>query len=326
MGQRLEIPNPVIGHLSELIASTTGSLMDKIFLCAGVDPQHGSSKRDRATQTLRRINIEVNKHPNPIETLEELLSETLEVIPRQRFGESEQWTAVIRALERTGLQACDPGYSDAFIAKIIDSDTVSMTTKRPTSNATNSSISHENGESMKIFISHSSQDQHLAAGLIRMLLDCTDLSKNDIRCTSVPGYEYEGGKNWSEAIRQEVEQCEVFIGLVTENALKSSMTMFELGARWMIGKSLIPCVLHQQDIPNAPKVLKDLHTIVMSIEHNVMNFIDTICQTTGCNQSKMPLVQGGISEFTKVVSASMQDSPDRAGSGFTDNEDRMRLY
>jgi hypothetical protein len=93
---------------------------------------------------------------------------------------------------------------------------------------------------LKVFISHSSSDVALAKVLIALLRSALRLSTEEIRCTSLPGYNLPGGVETDEHIRQEVLTTPVFIGLITESGLASAYVLFELGARWGANQPLIP--------------------------------------------------------------------------------------
>jgi hypothetical protein len=87
-------------------------------------------------------------------------------------------------------------------------------------------------EELLVFISHSSQDEALAAALIDLLRASIGLLASQIRCSSVDGYRLPVGVNSEEKLRQEVSAAPVVVGLLTPNSLASYFVMFELGARW----------------------------------------------------------------------------------------------
>src|ERR687896_226632 len=93
---------------------------------------------------------------------------------------------------------------------------------------------------MRLFISHSSHDRDLAEAVIDLLRNAMPLASQDIRCTSVDGYRLPAGANTSEQLRFEVSNAEAFIGIISLASLQSAYVIFELGARWGIGKHLVP--------------------------------------------------------------------------------------
>jgi len=94
--------------------------------------------------------------------------------------------------------------------------------------------------SIRIFISHSSEDKELAAAVIGLLQSALALPATSIRCTSVDGYGLPAGTDTAYEIRQEVLQAPVLVGLISSNSLRSAYVLFERGARWGRGKPLIP--------------------------------------------------------------------------------------
>ncbi len=91
-----------------------------------------------------------------------------------------------------------------------------------------------------VFISHSTTDARFARSLVRLLRAALGLTPDQIRCTSVDGYNLPGGANVEETLRREVNECTVLIGVVTPASMKSSYVLFELGARWGRGADMVP--------------------------------------------------------------------------------------
>ena len=94
--------------------------------------------------------------------------------------------------------------------------------------------------SMRIFISHSSNDVQVAKLLVELLRKALNLKCDAIRCTSVDGYRMQAGVPGDERLRTEVHEAELLIGIITPASLRSAYVMSELGARWGAGKPMIP--------------------------------------------------------------------------------------
>jgi hypothetical protein len=90
------------------------------------------------------------------------------------------------------------------------------------------------------FISHSSEDEQLAAAIVKLLQSALAIPASSIRCTSVDGYGFPAGVDTAYQIRQDVLRAPVLVGLISRNSLRSTYVLFELGARWGRGKPLIP--------------------------------------------------------------------------------------
>ena len=93
---------------------------------------------------------------------------------------------------------------------------------------------------MRVFISHSSNDVEVAKALIDLLRKALNLKSDEIRCTSVAGYGMPGGASVDETLKSEVHDAELLIGIITPASMMSAYVMFELGARWGAGKPMIP--------------------------------------------------------------------------------------
>lgn len=94
-------------------------------------------------------------------------------------------------------------------------------------------------QGIRIFISHSSIDRNEASKLVDLLRSALNLCAREIRCSSVDGYRLPAGANVADQLRMEVH-ADVFIGLLSNQAMKSLWVNFELGARWGSGRPLIP--------------------------------------------------------------------------------------
>jgi hypothetical protein len=94
--------------------------------------------------------------------------------------------------------------------------------------------------SIRLFISHSSEDQELAAGVVELLRISLNLLSAAIRCTSVDGYRLPGGADTNQQLRAEVHDANAFIGIVSQGSVRSLYVLFELGARWGAGRHLLP--------------------------------------------------------------------------------------
>lgn len=91
-------------------------------------------------------------------------------------------------------------------------------------------------DGIRVFVSHSSTDRKIAGTLakaLRALRMDPFLAHDDI----------EGGEQWRDAIRKEIESCRVLVALVTKDFRISEYAGQEVGAAWVLKKPVLPvCV------------------------------------------------------------------------------------
>jgi hypothetical protein len=92
---------------------------------------------------------------------------------------------------------------------------------------------------IRVFISHSSKDSDLVGFLVHALELSLVIPDGQIRCTSLPGYKPKVGSHTSTALRRELSEADVIIGVLTMESLESGWVMFELGAGWGANKWVV---------------------------------------------------------------------------------------
>lgn len=86
----------------------------------------------------------------------------------------------------------------------------------------------------KIFISHSSEDKDIVSAFVK-LLETIGLTKNELFCSSVKGYDVLQGKDIYEYLRNEFVNEDLFVVfMLSENYYKSAAALNEMGATWIL--------------------------------------------------------------------------------------------
>ncbi len=91
----------------------------------------------------------------------------------------------------------------------------------------------------KIFISHSSENKNLVELLVDFLQRGMGVNREDIFCTSYPK-SLPTGKEFISCIKDQIQDCEAIIFLITEEYLRSPFCLAEMGAAWALGKEIYP--------------------------------------------------------------------------------------
>ena len=104
----------------------------------------------------------------------------------------------------------------------------------------------------RIFISHSHTDREIASELVDFLLAALELRPEDIRCTSVPGHQLPFGTSIGEQLKKDLNKTTGLIALITQDSLRSTWVLFELGSSWATEKLVVPILgpgLTYKDLP-----------------------------------------------------------------------------
>jgi hypothetical protein len=93
---------------------------------------------------------------------------------------------------------------------------------------------------VRLFISHASDDTELARRVVLLFRAALNLPAAAIRCTSVDGHRLAGGADTDEELRRELRDTDVFVGILSAGSMRSTYVLVELGARWVLDKHLLP--------------------------------------------------------------------------------------
>ncbi|MFK5879464.1 MAG: toll/interleukin-1 receptor domain-containing protein [Flavobacteriaceae bacterium] len=163
--------------------------------------------------------------------------------------------------------------------------------------------SKKNKSMIDVFISHSSADQNKVKLLINILRSALNLSKERIRCTSVPGYKLSGGSNTDETLKQEIVDCNLFIAVLTENSIKSTYVLFELGARWGLDKTLKPLVCEKNMSTVVKGPLSGIHCLNGTEASEIIQLVEECGKTLNISPSSTDVYLDEAIEFAEMSSS-----------------------
>lgn len=110
----------------------------------------------------------------------------------------------------------------------------------------------------RVFITHSSIDKELADAVVEILRLGTDLSSNQIFCSSVEGLGIPTGQTFMQYIKNQLASTELVVPLITPAYLDSTFCMWELGATWVRGVDTYPILVPPVKTDNLPGPLRTM--------------------------------------------------------------------
>ena len=131
----------------------------------------------------------------------------------------------------------------------------------------------------KIFISYPPKRDELAQRLVAVFESALNIRSGDIRCASVPGYEFPIGIKIASQLRAELEQAEIAIGMITPERNYSNV-LFELGAAWGFQKPIFLLLTRGATIENLPIPLQELNSMILSDIQRCYELIDQLVSKT----------------------------------------------
>ena len=155
-----------------------------------------------------------------------------------------------------------------------------------------------------VFISHSSNDAHIAEALIDLLRAALSIPAERIRCTSINGFRLPVGASTEDHLRREVHDAKVFIGLITPTSLKSAYVLFELGARWGAHLHLAPVLASGIDVNDLRGPLSMLNALRCDSSAQIYQLISDVASLLEVNV-------GSPAAYQRQVQVLVQNSQKR---------------
>lgn len=131
---------------------------------------------------------------------------------------------------------------------------------------------------LKIFVSHSSEDVALVESLVDLLRSSLNLAAVEIRCSSLDGHRLPGGVATEFEVRKEILAAPVFLAVISKASRSSLYALFEMGARWGTGKILIPVLATTADMALLEGPLAGLNSIDLDASGQIHQLIENVAQ------------------------------------------------
>jgi hypothetical protein len=161
--------------------------------------------------------------------------------------------------------------------------------------------SRERGSTtIKLFISHSSNDSELAAQVVDLMRAALNLPASTIRCTSVDGYRLPGGADTDEQLKIEVRDSEAFVGIVSDRSVQSMYVLFELGARWGAAKHLLPLLAPGTSTSVLQGPLSGLNALRADAQAQLHQLVSDVGRVLGVRPENPAAYQKQINQILKL--------------------------
>lgn len=156
---------------------------------------------------------------------------------------------------------------------------------------------------IRVFISHSAKDVAIIKALVDCIEACVEVPDKGIRCTSVPGYRLAPGDVADEVLRENLEQCSVVIGFLTEESLRSGYVIMELGAAWGLKKTTCALLAPGVDFKSMPGPLGRLHAVKADSAHDIAAVMEVIAERVGWPLRNRARSMSAVNGFVTIANA-----------------------
>jgi len=156
--------------------------------------------------------------------------------------------------------------------------------------------------SLDFFVSHCSRDDQLAGAVARLLQLAFSLPPDRIRCTSAPGFKLPCGADTDEQLRSEVHGCKVLVGILTPASVSAPYVLFELGARWGVGKPLAPLLAAGANATELPGPLKGKNALLATRREDLSQFLDNVGEIIGKQPAPASSLENDLQHVLELAS------------------------
>lgn len=161
----------------------------------------------------------------------------------------------------------------------------------------------DNMSNIELFISHSSDDAHIAKQLIQTIEMALNLPSHElIRCTSVNGYKLSFGETTNSTLKNEISGCRIVIGIMSSKSMKSAWVNHELGACWALSKSTKIIITSDVNFNDIKGPLRDINMLKANDSDDIMQLLDEITQELGWNPKSNSRLHEAAEQFINLFS------------------------
>jgi hypothetical protein len=132
----------------------------------------------------------------------------------------------------------------------------------------------------RVFISHRHVDKPVAVPLVAMVETAFEISKSDLRCTSVSPHRLAAGDRIGDCLRAEILTAEIMLGLLAPDTRESVSVMFEMGEAYALERPTYPLLVRGATSIDIPAPIRDFHALCLADVRDCEELLDAIEQTS----------------------------------------------
>jgi hypothetical protein len=170
------------------------------------------------------------------------------------------------------------------------------------------SASQDTPPTVVIFLSHSSDDSEVAYCIAESLSEVLSLREGEVRCTSAPRFNLDLQLKVEEALRKEIVDSIVFIGIISNTALRSAWVFLEHGARWEVDRPMIPLLLGKVKPEKLPSPIAKWQVASVRTSDDAKRFLQNVARAAGRKLAGGKKFKAAIARLRKCRDAAPKPS------------------
>ncbi len=117
-------------------------------------------------------------------------------------------------------------------------------------------------KSKAIFVSHAATDKDIADKVVDLLNTAMGIDvQNDVFCTSLEGLKIPAGMDFKQFIKEQIQEPQIVLLLISQNYLASQFCLAEVGASWAMSHRIIPFLIPPAKFDDMKAVLSGIHAL-----------------------------------------------------------------
>lgn len=154
---------------------------------------------------------------------------------------------------------------------------------------------------VEVFVSHAHGDADVAKRLVRALEVGLHVPADAIRCTSAPGYGFEPGVDFVQALRAELAGARCVVGLWTPISTRSQWCLFELGAAWGLAHKTLFLSLGGETLRDPPAGFQTIQASQLTDAGELRRFLEQLQKTTGWPTRNRAAAEAELEELAQFA-------------------------